>query len=178
MKKRYVKWFKRARNIAYWLILAALGLVAIFVALSAFNIPGGWKLFTVQSGSMQPAIKTGSLVVVKQAPDYAVGDVITFRREKTPTTHRIQSIEDGMIKTKGDANDAPDSEPVNRSQIIGKVILAAPYLGYPVSFAKSKQGFLLLIVIPATLIVYSEILNIKNEIIKIRKLRKKIKKQK
>jgi len=38
-----------------------------------------------------------------------------------------------------------------------------------VTFAKSKEGFLLLIVIPATLIIYSEILNIKNEIKKLRR---------
>jgi signal peptidase len=173
MKKRYAKCLKRAGKIAYWLVLISLSLVAVFVAFSAFNIPGGFKLFTVQSGSMAPAIKTGSLVVVKSAPEYAVGDVITFKNAPAPTTHRIESIEDGVITTKGDANDAPDSEPVNANQIVGKVIVSASYLGYPVAFAKSKEGFVLLIVIPATLIIYSEILNIKNEIKKLRKKKKK-----
>ncbi|PJC66081.1 signal peptidase I, partial [Candidatus Beckwithbacteria bacterium CG_4_9_14_0_2_um_filter_47_11] len=151
---------KLVGNLIYWLILAGLGLVAVFVAVSALNLPGGWKLFTVQSGSMQPAISVGSLVLVKPAGEYAVDEVITFKTGPAPTTHRINRIEAGVIITKGDANDTPDSEPVRPENIIGKVVLSLPYAGYPVTFAKSKEGFLLLIVIPATLIIYSEILNI------------------
>ena len=160
---------KLVGNLIYWLILAGLGLVAVFVAVSALNLPGGWKLFTVQSGSMQPAIRVGSLVLVKPAGEYAVDEVITFKTGPAPTTHRINRIEAGVIITKGDANDTPDSEPVRPENIIGKVVLSLPYAGYPVTFAKSKEGFLLLIVIPATLIIYSEILNIKNEIKKLRR---------
>ncbi|PJA21357.1 signal peptidase I [Candidatus Beckwithbacteria bacterium CG_4_10_14_0_2_um_filter_47_25] len=160
---------KLVGNLIYWLILAGLGLVAVFVAVSALNLPGGWKLFTVQSGSMQPAISVGSLVLVKPAGEYAVDEVITFKTGPAPTTHRINRIEAGVIITKGDANDTPDSEPVRPENIIGKVVLSLPYAGYPVTFAKSKEGFLLLIVIPATLIIYSEILNIKNEIKKLRR---------
>lgn len=156
-------------RIIYWLILVGLGLVAVFAAVSAFNLPGGWKLFTVQSGSMQPAISVGSLVVVKPAGEYAVDDIITFKTGPTPTTHRIQKIDGQIFTTKGDANDSADSQPVRPEQILGKVILTAPYAGFPVAFAKSKEGFLLLIVIPATLIIYSEILNIKNEIKKLKK---------
>ena len=155
-------------NFIYRLILTGLGLVAVFVAVSALNLPGGWKLFTVQSGSMQPAISLGSLVIVKPAGEYVVGDVITFKTGPTPPTHRINQVEAGVITTKGDANDASDSEPVKPGQIIGKLVLTIPVAGYPVAFAKSKEGFLLLIVIPATLIIYSEILNIKNEIKKLR----------
>lgn len=141
--------------------------------LAVLNLPGGWQLFAVQSGSMEPAIKTGSLVVVHPAADYQVGEVITFKNAPTPTTHRIQNISEGIYMTKGDANDAPDSEPVRQEQILGKVAFLAPYLGYPVTLAKSKEGFLMLIVIPATLIIYSEILNIKTEIEKIKKKKKK-----
>lgn len=141
--------------------------------LAVLGLPGGWKLFTVRSGSMRPQIPTGSLVVVHPAADYQVGEVITFKNAPTPTTHRIQNISEGIYMTKGDANDAPDSEPVRQEQILGKVVLSLPYLGYPVAFAKTQTGFLLLIIIPATVIVYSEILNIKNEIQKIRQKHKK-----
>jgi len=61
-----MKKIKLVGQIIYWLILAGLGLVAVFVAVSALNLPGGWKLFTVQSGSMQPAISVGSLVLVNR----------------------------------------------------------------------------------------------------------------
>ena len=164
-----MKKLKRVCKIIYWFILAGLGLVAIFVGISGLNLPGGYKLFTVQSGSMQPAFKIGSLVVVKPAGEYVIGEVITFKNAPTPTTHRIQNISEGIYTTKGDANDAPDSEPARREQILGKVVLAVPYAGFPVAFAKSKEGFMLLIVIPATIIIYGEILNIKNEIKKLKK---------
>jgi len=164
-----MKKLKRVGKIIYWFILAGLGLVAIFVGISGLNLPGGYKLFTVRSGSMRPQIPAGSLVVVRPAADYQVGEVITFKNAPTPTTHRIQNISEGIYTTKGDANDAPDSEPARREQILGKVVLAVPYAGFPVAFAKSKEGFMLLIVIPATIIIYGEILNIKNEIKKLKK---------
>lgn len=164
-----MKKLKRVGKIIYWFILAGLGLVAIFVGISVLNFPGGYKLFTVRSGSMRPQIPTGSLVVVRPAADYWVGEVITFKTGPTPTTHRIQNISEGIYMTKGDANDAADSQPVRREQIFGKVVLAVPYAGFPVAFAKSKEGFMLLIVIPATVIIYGEILNIKNEIKKLKK---------
>lgn len=160
------------KNISYWLVLAFLGTIAVFLVASTLNLPNGYKLYTVQSGSMQPAIKVGSLVVSQKATDYKVGDVITFKNAPAPTTHRIAEIKDSVYTTKGDANDSADTEPVRQEQILGKVVLSLPYLGYPVSFAKTKEGFIGLIVIPATIIVYSEILNIKNEIIKLRKKKK------
>ena len=57
----------------YWLVLAFLGLVALFLVASTLNIPGGYKLYTVQSGSMLPQIKIGSIVVSRQASAYQVG---------------------------------------------------------------------------------------------------------
>lgn len=164
-----MKRLKLIGKFIYWLILAGLGLVAVFVAVSAFNLPGGYKLFTVQSGSMLPSITIDSLAMVKPVGEYAVNDIITFKNAPMPTTHRIQKIDGQTYTTKGDANDAADSQPVRQEQILGKVVLVVPYAGFPVAFAKSKEGFMLLIVIPATLIIYSEILNIKNEIKKLKK---------
>ena len=172
-KKPKLKWSKRLTNLGYWLVLAFLGTIAIFLVASTLNLPNGYKLYTVQSGSMQPAIAIGSLVVSQPATDYKVGEVITFKNAPAPTTHRIQEIKDSVYTTKGDANDSADTEPVRQEQILGKVVLSLPYLGYPVAFAKTQTGFLLLIIIPATIIVYSEILNIKNEIKKIRRQRRK-----
>lgn len=152
----------------YWIVLASLGAVALLVIVSATNIPGGYKLYSVQSGSMHPTIPTGSLVVIQPTNSYRVRDVVTFKTEnKTPVTHRLHRIENDVYTTKGDANDAVDSEPIKKDQILGKVIYSLPYIGFPISFAKSKEGFVLLIVIPGTLIIYSEILNIKNEILKL-----------
>jgi Peptidase S24-like. len=82
-------------NLIYYVLLAFVVMVAILLIFSAFPIAGNYKIFVVQSGSMAPAIKMGSLVIVKPANDYKIGDVITFgpySRTKAPTTHRIMIL--------------------------------------------------------------------------------------
>lgn len=157
-------------KVGYWLVLTALIIVAGLTAVSALNLPGNYKIFTVQSGSMEPAIKTGSVVVVKPESSYKTGNVITFSEKNNPkitTTHRVFGIDDGGFITKGDANNSTDSARVTAGQVIGKTIFSVPYLGYPVSFAKTQKGLLILVIIPSIVIIYSEILTIKNEIFKL-----------
>jgi signal peptidase I len=178
---------KSIKRVIYFIILIALILIAGSVAFSAFNFPGGIKLYTVQSGSMEPAIKTGSVVASKPQNNYLKGDIITFKSEKdkisvnplNTTTHRIFDIknENGVVSyiTKGDVNNTPDMVVTTKDLVLGKVILTIPFLGYAVAFAKTKLGLILLVIIPSTLIIYSELMNIKNEtkrLIQERKTRK------
>jgi signal peptidase len=171
MKLGKLKLFK---NFIYITAIFLLAAVAGTFALSALSVPGGVKVFTVQSGSMEPEIKTGSVVVVKPANNYEEGEIVTFRAKdsapnsKTGTiTHRINEVieKDGEIvfKTKGDANSSPDTDTVKKANVIGREILSVPYLGYPVTFAKTELGFIFLVIVPATVIIYSELLNIKRE---------------
>lgn len=161
-------------------ILIILILIAILVVFSFAPIPGNYKIFTVQSGSMEPAIKTGSLIFVKPMGDYNVGDVITRRTTdpKVTITHRIFLKEEingqTAFETKGDANNAPDGEKFTRDAIIGKVLLTIPLLGYPVSFAKTTQGIILIVIIPAVIIIYDELNKIKMEIRGKREEKKKV----
>lgn len=121
----------------------------------------------VKSGSMEPEIPTGSLVVVKPAASYGKGDIITFGKDtKTdiPTTHRIIGINaDGSFVTKGDANEEQDANPAVRNEVIGKVIFSIPGAGYVLDFARTKLGFTLLIGIPAGLVILEELLTIMRE---------------
>lgn len=184
--------FKKLKSLGYWLVIVLLALIAGITALSALNIPSGIKLYNVQSGSMSPKVPAGSIVVVKSADLYKPGEVITFKAQKDravknpkfTTTHRIMKRQEDNtgIKfiTKGDANDDPDSEPVDQNLVLGKVILTIPILGYPVAFAKTQAGLIILIIIPATIIIFSELVNIKKEVKRLlsqRKTRKKSKKQ-
>ena len=173
------KIFKTIVNTAL-LILVALGILVVF---SFVPFPGNYKIFTVQSGSMEPTIHTGSLIFVKPEADYNVGDIITRRTEdpKVTITHRIFSKEevDGKVafETKGDANNASDGTKFSKEGIVGKVIMKLPYVGYPVSYAKTPQGLILLIVIPSVIIIYDEINKIKEEIRKKIDYRKRMKKR-
>lgn len=131
-------------------------------------------MMVVLSGSMEPAIKTGGIVVVKPAEDYRIGDVITFQRrgDKDSTTHRIveMRVEGGkpIYTTKGDANNAPDMKEVRKSEVAGKVLISFPYLGYVVDFAKKPAGFALIVLIPAIAIIFDETKKIINEVKKKR----------
>lgn len=143
-------------------------------------IPGNYKVFVVQSGSMEPKIKLGSLIFVKPGVDYQANDIITFKAQggKTTVTHRLIEIkqESGVAQfvTKGDANEEADPDSVKRENIIGKTFLTLPWLGYPVGYAQTKVGFILLILVPSIIIIYEEIRKIGTEAKKkINKIRKK-----
>jgi len=174
---------KTLGKIAYWAVIAFLIIVALGVVFSAFNIPGGYKLFTVQSGSMEPAIKVGSVVIIQPKENYKEEDIITFKKEnernvvnpRTTTTHRVIEIkqEDNktLYTTKGDANNSVDSTPVDKGLVLGKVSLAIPFLGYPISFAKTQTGLIILVIVPAVIIIYGELRNVKKEIKNLLKAR-------
>lgn len=172
----------------YWKILTyivyAIVLIFAFLAITAKFSFFGIQLLVVKSGSMEPTIKTGSIVIDKSNEDYQIGEIITFKDREKPTettTHRIVDKEiQGNIElftTQGDANGTPDSEKVIQDRILGKVIFKIPYMGYVVAFTRTLPGLIILIVIPATIIIYDEIGNIKKEII-LRKNKKGEKKAK
>ena len=150
--------------------LAIIFLITIsFIVIPASN--GSLHFLTVLSGSMEPAIHAGDVVVSSEVNINSIqnGDIITFRYhdEKDPNkciTHRVSEItkdENGVkFKTKGDANEESDMRLVGSSEIIGKVVIVLPYLGYLGNFARSIWGFVLFIVIPAFLIIINEIVRI------------------
>lgn len=165
-------------------VLAGLILLGVFVVFSFVPFPGNYKIFTVQSGSMEPAIRTGSLIFVKPQDYYAVGEIVTRKTTdpKITITHRISSKQEieGKIayETKGDANNAPDGEKFSENDIIGKMLWGLPFFGYAVSYAKTTQGLILLIIVPAVIIIYDELGKIKKEATLIVEKRKNKKREK
>lgn len=154
--------------ISYFIYVLVI-IFAILALSSKFTI-GGFKLLVVMSGSMEPAIKTGSMVIDKNFNDYNIGDIITFKDEQKPketTTHRIKDkqCQEGncLFLTKGDANNSADGEQVTEDRIVGKTILSIPYFGYIASFARTLEGLIIFIVIPATIIIYEEFKKIHQE---------------
>lgn len=158
----------------YYLFIALLVVVGTTLIISLLPLKGNIKLLTVLSGSMEPTIKTGSVVLIKPITTYKVGDVITFgemTQTTVPKTHRIVSTEiingTQYYATKGDANKDEDISKVKIDDVRGKVLFWIPYMGYGVNFIQTKRGFLLLIIIPCILIIISEvskvIKNLKNE---------------
>lgn len=164
------------------IFFGALIFVALVVVLSAFPIKGNIQIKVVESGSMEPAIKTGSVALIKPASLYKIGDIVTFegnfknaKGQKVPTTHRIieMKVEQGnpIYITKGDANEEADTKEIPQNKIIGKVYLSIPYLGYAIEAARKPYGFMALIIIPAAIVIWDQIGKILREIKKKREVK-------
>ena len=171
---------KKAIKVIYNIFLGVLVIMALLVVVSAFPIEGMYQIKVVQSGSMEPTIKTGSLVIIKPWKSYEVGDIITFRSnfkdkkgENLPVTHRIIEIktEEGLpvYLTKGDANEDADTTQIQHNDVLGGLVIAVPYVGYGIDAAKTPYGFLAVVIIPAIVIIYDQIVNIWREVKKSKK---------
>jgi len=143
-------------------IIAVLAfLSALFIVI--FPLASRWEITTVRTGSMEPAIPVGSVVALSpiEAETVATGDVILYVPPTDPdirVTHRVIEIvnRDGGLsfRTKGDANEDEDPYNIPAGNVISKVRLCIPYLGYFANFAKSKTGFFTLSVIPGILLLF------------------------
>lgn len=151
-------------NILGTILVILLVAIAVFVFLSPRL---GWRIDTVLSGSMEPHLKVGG-VIVTQPVDTAkinVGEIITFRSPLNGklTSHRVVDIVDGEsrgFRTKGDANEDADPFTITAEQLVGRVFLHIPYFGYVTSFLKTSLGLLLTLCLPGLIIVIIEIRNI------------------
>lgn len=147
-------------------------IVGVSVYLSSKGDIQGWRMLIVKSGSMEPKIKTGSLIFVQRQETYNKDDIVTFGSPNTPDTlitHRIIEIEekdgDKLITTKGDFNQIEDKDKTPYALIVGKYIFGIPYFGYVIGFAKTPAGVVLLVIVPGTIIIYDEFQNIKKHVL-------------
>lgn len=158
---------KHIRTFAGWILFVEVILASVLIVGLVVPLPGKVELKIVQSGSMTPVLPVGSVVMITPATTYGVGDIITFGKDtskRIPTTHRIVGTErvDGVLhyQTKGDANEEADNALVPHSAVIGSVAVTVPRLGFVLDFARSREGFFLMIVIPALLVIVDELFTI------------------
>lgn len=161
MKSKAFKIINKIKNILLTVILV---LLVIVVAASVFikatgNTPsiGGYMLFRVATGSMEPEIMIGDVILVKEPSDYsaiAVGDVVTYESRSgvtagRPVTHKVirAPYEDNgewYLQTQGVANDIPDEE-INAEQLLGVMVVKIPFLKELYSFFLTPWGLLTII---------------------------------
>ncbi len=83
----------------------------------------------VSSGSMEPELSVGDVIIIKSCANYEVGDIITYSvDDKYFVTHRIIEREGNNFVTKGDNNNVEDNQAVFKENIEGKVILNSKVL--------------------------------------------------
>ena len=100
---------------------------------------GGYSALIVLSGSMEPTIMTGEVIVIHAEKDYKLRDILTYRDSGVLVTHRIVDMTDDTFTTRGDANNT-DDPPIKKSQAVGKTIFHIPYLGKVILFVQSPVG--------------------------------------
>lgn len=125
-------------------VLTLIGLVG-GIAIIAFGI----RPLVVQSGSMAPAIPTGSLALTHEiaAIDVAVGDVVSVEtKEGERITHRVlrNGAAGGAVRQltlRGDANPEPDAMPYVEASV-HKVVWHIPHAGYAIAWFAGPEALL------------------------------------
>lgn len=126
----------------------------------------GHELYVIKSGSMEPAIHTGSVCIVDTKADYddmKEGDIIAFKSGKTKVTHRVKSVTEEGIETKGDANDHSDGISVNPENFIGETVYSIPYIGYGLIELSTLRGKIILLTGIASIILLSALVKDEKE---------------
>ena len=151
----------RTRNILHYVLLvllaSALGLGAYLMSAAGLGrnqlpMPFGVGLATVESNSMQPSFGRGDLLVVGEAAEPAMGDVVVYQ---DPTiglvVHRVVALDGDLVTTQGDANNTADV-PFDRSLIVGRVLAVVPALGLLVVALKTPAGVLVTLALALLLV--------------------------
>lgn len=142
-----------------YLFVAAFLLLAVLVTL----LVAGWKPLAVVSGSMEPALRGGAMVMVEPVEAdvyYATPSIVAFHDSSRPgslITHRVVSTdsdETGAVAytTKGDANRVADSSPIAHDAVVGAVRMVIPFLGLPAMWLAGGQLAVLATFVALTLL--------------------------
>lgn len=170
MKKVIKKIWKVISTVLIVLMVAITVLLIVFKFVGETPSVFGYNLFYIVTGSMEPTIKVGDIILSKDADtkDLKEGDIVTFNGEEGDlngkiVTHRIVSIYDEngetYIITRGDANTADD--PPHKADCVVAVMKGKiPLLGALVSFINTPVGFVVLIVTPLLLSLVNEIIDL------------------
>ncbi len=154
------------------MLLAIILIFTVFLVVNSKLSGGnttifGYQIKSVLSGSMEPHIKTGSIIFIETGGDmsrFKEGDVITFfMDENVLITHRIEEVKnDGQVYiTKGDANNGIDTEPVQVNNIVGEYTgVTIPYGGYILNFTNTREGAALILILPGILLLFYGIISI------------------
>lgn len=118
------------------IIIFAIGMVIIvlynFFQINVFQhkYPNffGYTFFEVTTGSMSGTMEINDVILVKLTDDVNTNDIITYEQNDEIITHRVIEEKQDTLVTKGDANNAEDSQ-ISKSNIIGKVVKIFPRLG-------------------------------------------------
>lgn len=134
-----------------------IGIFLLFAAAVLFLVLSpSYEARIVRSESMKPALQMGDVVImgpIGSMEDVEPGMVIGFEYGGDAIAHRVVSVDEGGIQTAGDYTGDPDPWLVTFSDVHGVLLFKVPYLGYISNFSRTPIGWILLIIIPGTLLI-------------------------
>ena len=160
-------------------VIAGKTIIALLIALLVLTAGligyvrwQGIRILSIQSASMQPAIKIGDAVLVRHLrnredlakdlrPAYIVGDIVNFTspsNQSVSMTHRVISIDSpaNTIRTKGDSSPRSDAV-IPSSAVHGKVVRTIPHGGKTFDFLRSPAGLVIAVYVPAIILTAGEV---------------------
>lgn len=141
-------------NIILWSILALILALILSLAISGKKedkMIFGVGFYQVLSGSMQPEIFTGDVIIAKKTTtdDIREGDNLVFKHGDIVVTHKlIEKRADGMLIMHGIANSEGANEIISFDKVIGRQALCIKKLGFALDFLREPFGFILIIALP------------------------------
>lgn len=148
---------KRIKKVAVAIVYILLALILTYNIYNFVNIRilendmttiGGYSMLEVVSGSMEPNIHIGDMIIIDtEAREFNANDIVTFYDENGSfVTHRIISRTGDMVITQGDNNDSPDPE-FHTSKIVGKYVFKIHGLGFLLKAFQSPMTMVLILII-------------------------------
>lgn len=180
-RKRAENILKRKINILIYIILIPILIYNISLIIQAViktsETPNflGIKTYVIISGSMEPNLQIGDIVIVKKVAQNELkqGDIISYRQGQSVITHRIAEVIDkeGEVKykTKGDNNNAEDSGIISYEMIEGKVVKHISQIGKIAIILQKKGTIIFIILILYIYILYSSSIKKKRALRKLKR---------
>ena len=110
------------------LIIVIYNIIQINIQHKSYPNILGFTFFEVATGSMEPTIDAGDVVIVKLTKEVEINDIIVYNENNNFITHRLIRNKENDYITKGDANNIEDN-PIKENDILGKVVLTIPKVG-------------------------------------------------
>ena len=148
---------KKLKKLLTTIITIILSLILLFnlynfISLKIFKkaLPtiNGYAILEVATGSMRPTLKEGDLIIINtKEKNYKVNDIITFYDiNGSFVTHRLVSLNQENIITKGDANNTED-EPLPKENIVGKYLFKLSGVGIILASLRNPLVSIMILII-------------------------------
>ncbi len=157
----------RVLKILFWVVLVIIDIYSTFIISQKLiwkdKTPSlfGYKNFIELTGSMEPTLNEGDIIITKETQEIKENDIISFREKNSVITHRVFEVykENGKeyYITKGDANSNTDPVLLNKENIEGKYCFKIPFIGKIILFLQKPVGLIILFTMFLIALVISSI---------------------